>query len=229
MHLLFAVLLLSLPVQAANGDWTERFNEDGITIHSRPVAGSRYQEFRATVELDAASSHAVALLQDNGACARWVFRCRSSENIEEISNTERYFHQVTDLPFPFRARDAIFHGEIFYGPNEDITIRIGAAPDKQPPKKRLVRIRETYGHYLLEPLGNGKVRLTWQHYVDPAGVLPAWLVNSMLTDLPSRSLASFRDLVKEAPYRNAVFRYNDLGIPIEIEYCPESPSPECTP
>ncbi|MBT4162707.1 MAG: START domain-containing protein [Gammaproteobacteria bacterium] len=212
---LFLLLVVSIPAAGTEDDWAERLDEDGIRVLARPVSGSKYQEFKATVELEATTAHVVALLQDNSACARWVFRCVGSTNIEQLSNTERYFHQVTDLPFPARSRDAVFHARIYYTPDGSITIELQSTPNKLSQTKH-VRIIETYGHYLLQPLDKGRVLLTWQLYVDPAGVLPAWLVNSMLTDMPYKSLMVFKELVREAPYRNAIFKYDDAGTPIDI-------------
>ena len=92
-----------------------------------------------------------------------------------------------------------------------------SAPAEIPVTKH-IRVRDALGSYLLEPVADNRTRVTWQMYVDPAGALPAWLVNSMLTDLPYRSLKNFRELVRQPPYSLAYFKYDDQGTPIEILY-----------
>ena len=84
-----------------------------------------------------------------------------------------------------------------------------------------VRMVAEYGNYLLERLYRDTTRITWQQYVDPGGSLPAWLVNSMLTDLPFRSLQSFRELVTTEPYSQMVFTYDDKGTPIDLVIAPQ--------
>jgi|TARA_B100001971_G_C18165985_1_gene524222 hypothetical protein len=66
-----------------------------------------------------------------------------------------------------------------------------------------IRILESHGSYLLEKLDENQTRLTWIQYVDPAGALPAFIVNSMLTNLPYKSLENFRKVVKQKKYRNS--------------------------
>jgi hypothetical protein len=90
-------------------------------------------------------------------------------------------------------------------------------PDEIPQTKH-VRIREAFGTYILEPTRENKLRVTWQQYADPGGALPAWLVNSMLTDLPFKSLRAFRELVQQSPYREARLVYGPDGTPTGINF-----------
>ena len=217
MRLAALLILTSLSVQAEVAEWQERLAREGITVSVRQVPGSKYEEFLAVVDLQTSAASAVALLQDNSACAKWVHRCVSSEVIETVSTTERYFHQVTALPFPARSRDAVFHGAIHFDNDRGITVTLASAQDRLPVKKH-VRITETYGHYHIESISADAIRLTWQFYVDPAGSLPAFMVNSMVTDLPFESLSAFRELVTEPPYDRANFVYDASGAPIDINF-----------
>ncbi len=88
------------------------------------------------------------------------------------------------------------------------------------PETRHVRLRDAWGTYLLEPTDSEKTKITWQQYVDPAGALPRWLVNSMLTDLPYRSLKAFRELVTRPPYSNAAWIVDDNGNRVGITTTP---------
>ena len=210
----FIFVLLACPVFA---EWRQHHEEDGVTILLRDVEGSKYKEFKASVVINTTPANALALLQDNAACPRWVNACESSNIIEEISKTERIFHQITNLPFPAKSRDAVFHGVVEYNNDNSISIILSSAHDKIPPTRN-VRIIETRGRYDIEPLDNGAIRFTWQHFVDPAGSLPAWIVNSMMTNLPFKSLQAFRTLVKEEPYSSAEFTYGADGVPVDIRF-----------
>ena len=221
MRLKALLLLVYMPVIADESDWQQpHVIKDGISIAIKQVEGSKYKEFRASVDLQTTPASAVALLQDNDACARWVHRCVNSEVIEEVNETERYFYQVTSLPFPARSRDAVFHGSIEFQADQGITITITSAHDRFPLTKH-VRITESHGSYHIEPIGSNSIRLTWQFYVDPAGTLPALLVNSMIKELPFQSLSAFRELVKQRPYKDATFTYDASGRPSNISFAPK--------
>ena len=221
LSVLTLLLGINQPTESQEFHWYESLVKDGVTILVRDVPDSRYQEFRAIVDLEAKPAAAVALLQDNTACPKWVHRCASSEIIETVNSTERFFHQVTTLPFPAKARDAVFHGAIYFKHGDEATITLSSAHERLATGKH-IRIIDTHGYYHIQPLGEGSIRLTWQFYVDPAGSLPAFLINTMVTDLPYRSLMAFRNLVAEAPYNQASFIYNASGVPIDITFAPRN-------
>ena len=199
------------------GQWTERKAKDGITIYARPVAGSKYQEFKGVVELNVTQASALALLDDVSVCTQWLNRCKSSVVLDQLSGQQRYIYQISALPFPFAARDAIFHASIIQQDADNIRVELESEPDHIEETK-YVRIRVAKGHYLLTQLGEKKIRLTWEQHVDPAGALPAFMVNSILTDLPFKSLASFRELVTADKYRDARFIFDEDGARTGLTY-----------
>lgn len=213
-----AVVLLLIPgTAAAETEWQLRLERDGITVKSRTPDGERHQEFLAQAEIDASMAQIIALLQDTDACNRWLFRCEHARVVERISNQERYFYQVTDLPFPARSRDGVFHASVSYNPDQSVTIRMTSHPERLPESGH-IRIQHSYGTYHLMPVSDDRTGIAWQMFIDPAGALPAWIVNSMLTDLPYRSLEQLRELVQQAPYSQAVFTYDKEGIPSDIVF-----------
>jgi hypothetical protein len=214
---------LSLPAVAEQindwslNEWDARLDKDGIEVYTRPGPEPRYKEFKGSTEIEATVAHAVALLEDHSACSNWLHRCSHSRLVEEVSATRRVFYQVTELPFPAKSRDAVFLATITYAQDKSVKISMSPLPDRVESTK-LVRVRNAFGSYLLEPVSDTRTRVTWQMYVNPAGALPAWLVNSMLIDLPYRSLKKFRELVRQSPYNRAYFRYDEDGTPVEILY-----------
>ena len=197
--------------------WETRLDEDGILVQSRLISATKYEEFRAEAEIDATVAQAMALLIDISACTQWLFRCKEGRVIRETSTTERTFYQVTSLPFPAKSRDSIFHAAITFEGESTVRVTMNSMPDEIPQTKH-IRIRESFGTYILEPTRKNKLRVTWQQYVDPGGALPAWMVNSMLTDLPFKSLRAFRELVQQSPYRDARLVYGPDGTPTGISF-----------
>ena len=197
--------------------WETRLDKDGILVQSRLNAGSKYEEFRAEAEIDATVAQAMALLIDTPACTQWLFRCKEGRVIRQISSTERTFYQVTSLPFPAKSRDSIFHAAITFEGLSTVRVTMNSVPEEIPTTKH-VRIRESFGTYIFELTPKNKLRVIWQQYVDPGGALPAWMVNSMLTDLPFKSLQAFRKVVQQSPYRDAILVYGSDGIPTGINF-----------
>ena len=209
------IFFLAATSARADTDWQPSFDQDGINIETRAFPGSKREEFRATVEVDASIAAALALLQDYEAHIQWVHRCRESQLLSKISSKDFHLYQVTDLPFPIKSRDAIFHVTVTYNQDRSVLVSLRARPQRLAETKH-VRITDALGYYLFQPLAENRTRMTWQLYVDPAGSLPAWVVNSMLTEIPHLSLKSFRRLVVAPPYKDATFVYNDEGEPVDV-------------
>ena len=218
-------LLLSLSLTGAapalaQGDaagWELKQDDEGIEVYVRTVEGSRYKAFKAVAVVDAGLPSLAAILDHTEACPRWLHRCESGTLLEQMNDTERLFHQVTDLPFPARTRDAIFYARVDYLDGGRVLITLEARPDAYPATKH-VRIMEAAGTYLLEPLDGGRTRITWEQQADPGGRLPAWIVNALLTDMPFKSMQALRELVQEPPYKDAHVVYDEAGNPRALAY-----------
>ncbi len=219
--LLFAILVsFGVPGKAATSDteeppWQLRKDRDGIKVYSRPVRGSNYHAFKGIVELQASQASSLALLNDTDACASWLHRCKSSAVLNQTSQFEKYVYQVTRLPFPAVSRDAIFRATVLQLNDKIIEVKLLSEPEYIG-HTDYVRIIDANGSYYLENLDSGMLRFTWVQYVDPAGVLPAFMVNSLLTDIPFNSLKNFRSLVRKEKYRSVTFIYDEFGTPVGL-------------
>ncbi len=221
-NLTIALLIVLLQSQATAEDesqsisasWELRKDKSGIQVYSRKLPESKYRQFKGTVEVNASIPSSLALLDDTDACSQWVHRCESSKTLKRNGIRERYIYQITDLPFPTSSRDAIFLATLVQLDENRFRVDLKSAPDFIE-ETRHVRIRDSYGHYLLEKIDADHTRLTWTQYIDPAGALPAFMVNALLTDVPFHSLENFRKVVVKEKYKRARFVYNE-GVPTDL-------------
>jgi hypothetical protein len=49
----------------------------------------------------------------------------------------------------------------------------------------------------MEPLGNGLVHVVLEGTVDPAGHIPTWIVNMVITDTPLNIMTKARNVVEK--------------------------------
>ncbi len=216
------VVLLQLQASAENENqsamegWELRKDKSGIQVYSRKLPGTRYRQFMGRVEVNASIPSSLALLDDTDACADWIHRCESSKTLKRNGLGERFIYQITDLPFPTSSRDAIFLATLVQLDENSFRVDLKSVPDFIE-ETRHVRIRDSYGHYLLEKIDADHTRLTWTQYIDPAGALPAFMVNALLTDVPFHSLENFRKIVTREQYQRARFVFKE-GIPIDLNF-----------
>ena len=204
--------------------WELKKSAEDIRVFTRPVSGSKILEFRAEAEMPVRVASVLAALQDIAAGPRWLHRCLESRVVERLSDKELTFYQVNSLPFPAKSRDAVYRATASFDGDGRVTILMRALPDALPETEH-VRIPAAKGSYLLERLGDRSTRVTWTQLVDPGGALPSWIVNSLITETPFRSLRALRELVTESPYRNAVFRRDEDGVPVTLGQAGTRPPP----
>ena len=195
--------------------WETAIDNDGILVETRLKPNFRYREFRAKTETSGTIAQAIALLKDTTACKRWLYRCENSYVIRELSSTERLFYQLTSLPFPAKSRENILHAKITFEGRARATITMTSSSQELPVTKN-IRVKKALGVFLLESTDENTLKVIWQQYIDPGGTLPSWIINSMISKVPYKSLQAFRDLIKESPYSDAILINGSDGAPTDI-------------
>ena len=72
-----ALLILTLPVNAAELDWELRRDRSGIQVYTAVVEGSKHKAVRATMTIDKPANELVGLVMDPDACPEWAARGRN--------------------------------------------------------------------------------------------------------------------------------------------------------
>lgn len=184
--------------------WTLKTDEDGIQLYTKSVPGSSYKSLKTVCTLQTSLSSVAAVLLDVQQTKEWVYGTSTSGMLKQESPSAVYFYAEMGMPWPVTNRDFIVKISILQDPvSKIITVLAENYPDYLPEKKALVRIRNSSGKWLIEPLPNGRVRVEYQLYVDPGGVVPASLVNMFLGKGPLESFKSLKKRVAMKQYANA--------------------------
>ena len=190
--------------------WTLKTDEDGIQLYTKSVPGSSYKSLKTVCTLQTSLTSVAAVLLDVQQTKEWVYGTSTSSMLKQESPSAVYFYAEMGMPWPVTNRDFIVKISIMQDPvSKVITVLAENYPDYLPEKKALVRIRNSSGKWLIEPLPNGRVRVEYQLYVDPGGVVPASLVNMFLGKGPLESFKSLKKRVAMKQYANARISFID--------------------
>lgn len=198
-----------LSISSAAADWELKKDKDGIQVFTREVADSKYREFKGIVVINSTLASVLGVLDHTESCPNWLHLCIEGKLIEQTGLNRRIVYQATDLPFPAASRDSVFEARTTYdATSNQVRIHLQSAPAKHPLTDH-VRIIKSAGSYTLEQLGDNQVRVIWRQHIDPAGRLPAFIVNALVTDIPFESLSNLRKLVNKPIYQRLTFIYDD--------------------
>ena len=206
-------LLLSGVAGAASDGWVTaakaRTPED-ISLWTRSVPGAALKAFRGATHVAVPMESAVAFLYDTSVMTQWIFRCREARILAEESDGSMLVHLKIKGIWPLEDRDAV----IRVTPTLDTAtgeLRLTgiAAPDYLPKQAGYIRIPSIESSWLMKPAANGLLRIEWSGHVDPAGNVPLWLANTVVTLVPRYTLKHMRELVAEPKWQTPAQR--ELG------------------
>jgi hypothetical protein len=193
---------------AQKGEWTLKKNENGISVYARSSENSGFKELKSVVVLKTSLSSIVSLLNDFESYPFWVYKCGRSTTLKKISETEVMHYQTVVAPWPADNRDFVVDVRLIQDPaTKKIIIKSECKPDYIPEVPDHVRIREFKASWILVPLADGMVEVTYQLLVDPGGYVPAWIINLAVVDGPYETSLKLKDWVKKKKYQEAVIPY----------------------
>ncbi len=201
------VLMLCCPLLVSAADWQEEVTEDGITVSTRQVEGSKHKAVRAEMQIQGSLAQLVALIMDNDTCPELAKLCKQARVVEQISETELYVYSYNNLPWPVADRDAVTHVTWQQNP-ESLAIEMTAvAVPGKVPETRAVRLKQAVTRWRFEPIPGGMVHVVSEAHLDPEGPIPAWLSNLLLIDAPLDTMKRMRKIIARGRYADASFAF----------------------
>ena len=201
-----------------------KLNKDGIKVYIYKSKRSDFATFKAITYINASIDSILAVILDLKSSTEWIDACEKALLIKKFSFTEQYHYQEFAVPFPFSNRDFILHSTMQHNPlTRAVTITMSSAPDYCNDKQSaqctkvnqsgLVRVNKSIGTFKLEPDDKG-TKITWIQHTDPAGNMPAWLVNQLVKYTPYESFINLAEIVKEEQYKFARLIYDIDGFAV---------------
>lgn len=191
-------LLLFLPYGVySQSEWKLHSNEGDSKLWVRILDNSGLKEFKIHTIIDGNIEKAYLLLRDVENMNIWYDKVKTVKLLKKINNTEAIYFLEYEIPFPFSNRISSICGKInFNATTKTINVSTDYYPYEIPKEKQdLVLITKIAGKWEIQQLGNGKLSIQHQGYMDPSGNLPIWLVNEGVTSGPFKTIKGFKEML----------------------------------
>lgn len=196
-------LVFTAAVCFAANNWVLSVNKNGIKIYTRPMANSTLRAIKVECSLNVRPSQLVSVIMDIDNSAQWVYHAKSAYVVKQVSASELYYYSEVSVPWPAQNRDYIAHISVSQNPETKvITIDAPCIADMVPVKPGVVRISNSVGKWTIAPADNHTIKVEYQLAVDPAGSIPAWLVNLFATDGPLKTFERLKQQLQKPGYKN---------------------------
>jgi len=195
--LTWTFFLLNSPALKAQ-EWKFIKENEGIKIYTRNEEDIPVKSFKGVADFKTTMDKMKTVIGRIESFDWW------DENIKEIKvlayEEEKFirYYLVYDVPWPLNDRDICVETLITTDPLTGIRM-VKATPLEGgiPEKPDLVRIKYYWQQWTMKPLDNGLVHVELEGSVDPAGSIPTWIVNMVITNTPLNVMTKARKVVEK--------------------------------
>ena len=204
--LIFLTLLTKLAI--AQDEWTFKTQSDGIKVYSNSKSALKVKPVKVECTFNATPIQLAAVLLDIKNYSDWVYKTKLTSLVKQVSATDLYYYSELAMPWPAQNRDLAAH--ITATQNIETKVITVDAPSVNgivPEKDGITRVKKSNGKWVLTPVGNDKVNVTYYLQIEPDGGAPAWLINMFISDGPMQSFKKLKVQLQKAAYRNPVLPF----------------------
>lgn len=204
----FSLFLFAASLQAAwqdigqpTSEWEVAYQEDrpnGLLVETRFHQDSRFRMFRARMQVPQSLAEVLQVIEDSENSPLWFYNLQSVKALGRNSEGHPLRYSVSDMPWPVMDRDSVTLASKTINEVDRVRIDMKAQPDAYPVQADKVRVPMMQGFWGLEALPNQQgMTLTFEMMAEPGGVIPSWLVNQLVEQMPRKTFENLRAYLQE--------------------------------
>ena len=179
-------------------EWQLKKEKNGISIYTRSVAGSAFDEFKGVITFENSSLEEVlAVISDIKNYTTLYPDCMNPKILKQEGKHNFIHYSQTKGPLTIKDRDCIMEQKtVIDKEGKHAIINLKPLPGYIPENKDLVRVRYGGGFWEIEE-NKSNVKVIYQFHGEPGGDIPAWLANSFVETQPYQTLLNLRNRLKK--------------------------------
>lgn len=198
---LLTTFCISLSVHSQNDGWEMKKENDGIKVYTRKLEGQRFKEIRIKTKCKTSLNAIMAAFDDTAGHKDWVYKTPDSYTVEKVDENTLIYYIKSDLPFPLTDRDIVIKYSWTQDPDTKVITTVSEGiSGKVDDIDGNIRVTDFLSEYILTPQEDGWIDIEYYAKMDPAGKLPAWLVNMAVTTGPIKTMEKFFEILQSGKY-----------------------------
>jgi hypothetical protein len=192
----FLATILSYPLGAQS--WNFISEKDGIRLYTREENGRPLKAFRSVADIDAPAEKIFDLLNDLNRTDWWDDNLILDKVLNFEKNKSARYYMIYKLPWPVKDRDLSVDVTASSDPESgERRITAVAVNGIIPESKEMIRIKDYRETWILKPAGEGRTNVVLEGFIDPAGNIPDWLANALITESPVKTMSKLRQSLND--------------------------------
>jgi hypothetical protein len=169
----------------------------GIKVYTKQEQNSSFKCFKGVADIKTNSNKVYAIIGNVRSTDHWDPGVRELKVLSSVKDQSFSYYLIYSIPWPLHDRDLCVTVKIIHDSlNGDIVIDARSKAQLVPEKPELVRIKNYWQKWIIHPIDKEHIRLTLEGFADPAGNIPAWLYNMVITDTPLNLIHDIQQKVK---------------------------------
>jgi len=173
--------------------WVFIKEKEGIKLYTRKEANNSVKSFKGEVYLHTQIEKVFSLITNVKNFDWWDDDIRDIKVLFYEKDKSIQYYLVYDVPWPIADRDLVVDSRITIDPVTGTrSVEARSLLNVIPEKPDLIRIKKYWQKWTLIPVEKDLVHLILEGTVDPAGSVPAWLSNMVITETPFKVIKSVK-------------------------------------
>lgn len=158
---------------------------------------SNFKQVDATFFTHQSRALVFRVLSDLDKTSQWLPRLDSVKVLAVYNNHQYLLRTIINSPWPFQNRELITCVNTLFEENLT-TITIFSCSDRVPLDDRYVRVQYVESSWTIKKMTDSLVEINYNAWIDPAGIVPAFIFNSELIDSTKIDLKKLQTLIENA-------------------------------
>lgn len=202
--LLLLSLLILTPAAIAGSPDTDNFKlikkNETLTLYERWIpatGGGTVRQLKAVFQVRSGVRDIIALLRNPALVSRWNAGVMSSAIYASPGGTGWLYYVSYDIPWPFNDQDCLLRYQVLELGNDAATIAFHSVESNRfPVSQSFDRITHVRGQWLVTPLGEGLLQVTYLITTDRSKQIPRWVSDPVIHRHIFQTLTEFKRLVE---------------------------------
>lgn len=191
------ILLINITILVISQDWNLIKEKDGIKVYTRKEKGENLKSFRGEAIFNTTFEKISSKLGTKNNFEWWDEDIRDERIIDIVEDEYILYYLMYPLPWPLSSRDLCAKSNIVIdNKNRRKLISAEPIPTAVPKRKGCIRITRFNQYWDVQEINDHQVSVILEGFVDPAGSVPAWIYNMVITETPLKVMKALRKHVE---------------------------------
>ena len=166
-----------------------------IQVKLNQYKQSDFKQVEATFLTHQSKALVFRVLSDIKKTSQWLQRVESLTVLSAYNNHQYLLRTVINSPWPFQDRELITCVDTFF---EEKTTRITifSCTDRVASDDTFLRLQHVQSSWTITELSDSLVEVSYKTWLDPGGVVPAFIFNSELIDSTKVDLKKLQQIIE---------------------------------